>query len=59
MHTSKKLVSALLLSVLWTSTVSAQSNTNARGRETPPDLDRVIAELHKAFYPEAVAPGVL
>lgn len=58
MHTSKKLVSALLLSVLWTSTVSAQSNTNARGRETPPDLDRVIAELHKAFYPEAVAPGV-
>jgi CubicO group peptidase (beta-lactamase class C family) len=58
MHSSKKLLSVLLLGVLCSSGVSAQSNTNLRTRETQPDLDRVIGELHKAFYPEAVAPGV-
>lgn len=51
MHTSKKVLSVLLLGVLWTSGVSAQSNTNA-------DLDRFITELHKAVYSGAVAPGV-
>lgn len=48
----QKLLAISLLVVLSWSGVSAQSTT----RE--PDLDRFIGELHKAFYPEAMAPGV-
>ena len=58
MQSSKKLLSILLLGVLCSSGISAQSNTSLRSSQTSPDLDRFITELHKAFYPEAVAPGV-
>lgn len=54
-----RLLTTTLLSMLCLTTIFAQENRRDKriGRELP-DLDRFISEVHKAFYPEAVAPGM-
>lgn len=56
----RKLLAATLLGVISLSTVIAQTKQPAsRSVQTPPNLETFIADLHKGFYPEQIAPGAV
>jgi CubicO group peptidase (beta-lactamase class C family) len=57
---SKRIASTILLGVLCATVIFGQSSRgDVRTAQKPPDLERYISDLHKAFYPEPVAPGIV
>lgn len=56
MHSRLKRTLSLIVSstICFTAAFAQLKNTPS----TPQDLDRYISQIHKAYYPEAVAPGV-
>jgi CubicO group peptidase (beta-lactamase class C family) len=56
----KTLSATILLGVMWATTIVGQSSRgDVRTAQSSRDLDRFISDLHKAFYPEPVAPGIV
>lgn len=58
--TLRTVLTTLLVGMIYVGTVSAQARRNdVRIGQGSGDLDRYISELHKAFYPEQIAPGIV
>jgi CubicO group peptidase (beta-lactamase class C family) len=56
----RRLAATVLLSVMWANIIVGQSNrVDVRTAQRTPDLDRYISDLHKAYYPEPIAPGIV
>jgi CubicO group peptidase (beta-lactamase class C family) len=56
----RTLAATIVVGMMWTTIIVGQSSRgDVRTAPSPRDLDRYISELHKAFYPEPVAPGLV